>query len=136
MFELIRTLWRRRELRFLVVGGANTVLGYGLFVVFHAVLGSQVPYLVLLVPTYAVSIPIAFTSQRLLVFDTHGNAWVDFARYTLVQLSSVGLNAAVLALLVEVAGLPVVFGQLVALAVVIVATYFSHALFSFRRPAS
>ncbi|MCW2754126.1 MAG: GtrA-like protein [Marmoricola sp.] len=132
---LIRTVWLRREIRFLVVGGANTVLGYGLFILFHALLGHHVQYLVLLLPTYGLSIPIAFASQRILVFDTHGNAWVDFARYTTVQLSSIGLNAAVLAVTVEVLGLSVVLGQMVALVVVVVVTYFSHALFSFRRPA-
>ena len=82
-----------------------------------------------------ISIPIAFASQRILVFDPHGNVWVDFVRYCLVQLSSIGLNAAVLAFLVEVLGLPVVAGQTIALGVVIVMTYFSHLLFSFRRPA-
>jgi putative flippase GtrA len=132
---LVRILWQRREFRFLVVGGGNTVMAYGLFVLFHALLADKVGYLLLLVPTYAVGVPIAFTCQRFLVFDTHGNALVDFARYTLVQLTSIGLNAAVLALMVQVLGMAVVIAQMVAIVVVVVLTYFSHALFSFRRPA-
>lgn len=132
---LIRTVWSRRELRFLGVGGANTVMAYLLFVLFHALIGGSVPYLVLLVPTYAVAVPLAFTTLRMLVFDTHGNVWVDFGRYCLVQTSGFGLNAAVLAFLVGVLSFPVVAGQTVALLILIVVTYFSHLLFSFRRPA-
>ncbi|MCW2856244.1 MAG: GtrA-like protein [Marmoricola sp.] len=135
LIELIRTAWLRREVRFLVVGGGNAVLALGLFIVFHALLGHHVQYLVLLVPTYGCSVPIAFAAQRIIVFDTHGNAWVDFTRYCIVQLGGIGVNAVVLALAVEVVGLPVVIGQLVALVVTIVLTYFSHKLFSFRRPA-
>lgn len=135
LLGLVAAAWGRRELRFLAVGGANTVMAYLIFVGFHALLGDSVPYLVLLVPTYAVAVPLAFTSLRVLVFGTHGNVWLDFARYCLVQTSGFFLNAAVLALLVGWLSVPVVPAQLIALAILIVVTYFSHALFSFRRPA-
>ncbi len=135
LFGLVAGLWARREVRFLIVGGANTLMAWFLFAGSHAILGDSVPYLALLIPTYGIGIPIAFTSQRVLVFDTHGNAWVDFARYCLVQLSAIGMNAAVLAFMVELLNLPVLLAQTVAIGVVIVLTYFSHLLFSFRRPA-
>lgn len=134
MVELVRTAWARRELRFLVIGGLNTVLGLGLFALFHALLGDQVPYLVLLAPTYGVGIPIAFSLQRTFVFDAAGGDWrVDLARYTLVQLSSIGLNAVLLLLTVEVLDLPVLLAQTVTIAVIVVVTYFGHLSFSFRR---
>ncbi len=134
LFSTIDALWRRREVRFVVVGGLNTVAAWLLFAASHAILGDRVPYLALLIPTYGIGIPIAFSSQRILVFDTHGSVWIDFGRYCLVQLTAIGLNAAVLALAVEVLSLPVLIAQAVAIAVVIVLTYFSHSLFSFRRP--
>lgn len=131
---LLRALWARQEIRFLVVGGANTVLSFGVFTALHAVLGDSVPYLVLLVPNYAIAIPIAFVSQRVLVFHVQGNVLVDLVRYTSVQLTGIALNAGVLAFAVEVLGLPVVVGQAVAIVVLVVVTYFSHRFFSFRRP--
>ncbi|HET6152424.1 MAG TPA: GtrA family protein [Marmoricola sp.] len=133
----IRTAWSRREVRFLVVGGLNTLLALVLFSGARLILGSGLPYLLLLVPTYGIGVPVAFTSQRLLVFDAPGgNAWVDFARYSMVQLTSVGLNALLLAGLVELLSVPVLVAQVVTLAVIVVVTYFGHLLFSFRRPSS
>jgi putative flippase GtrA len=135
MIRLVHGLWARREIRFLVIGGTNTVLGLGLFASFHALLGDDVPYLALLAPTYAVSIPIAFALQRTFVFDAEGGNWmVDLARYTFVQLSSIGLNALLLVAFVEWLDLPVLLAQTVTIAVIVVVTYFSHLMFSFRRP--
>ena len=134
MLRLIRGLWARREIRFLVIGGTNTVLGLGLFAAFHELLGDDVPYLVLLLPTYAISIPIAFALQRSFVFDAEGGNWlVDLARYTFVQLSSIGLNALLLIAFVEWLDLPVLLAQTITIAVIVVVTYFSHLTFSFRR---
>ena len=137
MRQLVRTAWSRREIRFLVIGGTNTVLGLGLFALFHAILGDDVPYVLLLVPTYGIGIPIAFALQRTFVFDAEGGNWlVDLARYTLVQLSSIALNAALLPALVELAGLPVLLAQTVTIGVIVVVTYVGHLNFSFRRPAA
>lgn len=133
---LIRATWARREIRFLVVGGFNTLFGLFLFAASHLVLGDDVPYLVLLVPTYGIGVPVAFTMQRMFVFDAHGGSvLVDFARFTLVQLTSIGLNAVLLVLFVEVLALPVLPAQALTLAVIVVMTYFGHLLFSFRRPS-
>ncbi|MFL6156076.1 MAG: GtrA family protein [Marmoricola sp.] len=132
----LRGLWARRELRFLVVGGFNTLFALVLFTASHLLIGDDVPYLVLLVPTYGIGIPVAFTMQRLLVFDTEGGSvLVDLARYTLVQLTSVALNAVVLTGLVELLSFPVLLGQVVTLVLIVVVTYFGHLLFSFKRPA-
>jgi putative flippase GtrA len=135
MTQLVRDLWARREVRFLVIGGLNTLLGLGLFAAFHALIGDDVPYPLLLVPTYGVSIPIAFAMQRRFVFDAEGGSvLVDLARYTFVQLTSIGLNAVLLFMMVEFASLPVVLAQAITVAIIVVVTYFSHLLFSFRRP--
>lgn len=131
---LIRSSWGRREIRFVVVGGLNTVLALALFACAHLVLGPGVPYLALLVPTYAIGIPVAFATQRIVVFDARGGSvMVDFARYTLVQLFSVALNAGLLALFVEVISAPVLLAQTITVAIIVVVTYFGHLLFSFRR---
>lgn len=132
---LIRATWARREIRFLVIGGFNTLFGLFLFTASHLVLGDDVPYLVLLVPTYGIGVPVAFTMQRMFVFAAHGGSvLVDFARFTTVQLTSIGLNAVLLVLFVEALSAPVLLAQTLTLAVIVVVTYFGHLLFSFRRP--
>jgi putative flippase GtrA len=125
---------RRREFAFLVVGGANTVFSLAVFATLHATLGDRAPYLVLLVLTYAIGIVVSFVSQRVLVFRVQGRALGDFVRFAAVQVLAFALNALLLAAIVEIVGMPVVPAQAVALATVVVVTYFSHLHFSFRRP--
>lgn len=123
----------RRDVRFLVVGGANTLVGLGLFALFHTLAGDRVPYPLVLVPTYAVGIVIAFTSQRLLVFKVRGEMWRDLVRFSLVQVSALILNGLLLVPIVELTPLGVLPAQIVCLGLVVVGTYAAHALFSFRR---
>jgi putative flippase GtrA len=125
----VRALLDRREVRFLIVGGGNTVLGLALFAGFHALVPH---YLVALVLTYAVGIVVAFVTQRLFVFGNAAPALPALARFTAVQLLVLALNAAVLTVLVEWVGAPVLLSQAIAVVVVVVSSYFGHLLFSFR----
>ena len=131
--RLISGPWRRQEIRYLVVGGFNTAVGLVLYAGFHAMLGRQLGYLLVLVPTYAVGIVISFVTQRYLVFGVRGPAVRQFLRFTLVQMSGLGLNALLLALFHGLTPIPPVPSEAITLFLVAVATYFSHRLFSFRR---
>ncbi|MGN6161886.1 MAG: GtrA family protein [Marmoricola sp.] len=133
MSELVLAPWRREEVRYLVVGGFNTLVGLALYAGFHALLGHVLGYLLVLIPAYAVGIVVSFFTQRIFVFGAQGQVLVDFLRFTLVQLSGLALNALVLAIVHESTSLPAVPAQAISLFIVAVATYFSHKFFSFRR---
>jgi putative flippase GtrA len=123
----------RKEVLFVIVGGLNTLIGFALFLVFHGLIGDRLTYQFTLVPTYAVGTLIAFGTQRWMVFRVRGQVLGDLARFTGVQACALALNAVVLTLLTETLDLPVVLGQAVSLAVVVIASYFAHLLFTFRR---
>ncbi len=74
--------------------------------------------------------------HRRFVFRVRGHVWLDLARFEVVNLAALGLNAVLLPLLVEVAGLPVILAQVVAGGLAVIGTYFGHLLFSFRRPGN
>lgn len=133
MIEVVLAPWRREEVRYLIVGGFNTVVGLALYAGFHALLGHQWGYLLVLIPAYAVGIVISFLTQRYLVFGVRGRVLGDFARFTLVQLSGLALNAVILAVVHVSTSIPPVPAQAISLFFVAVATYFSHKFFSFRR---
>ncbi|MEX0429643.1 GtrA family protein [Nocardioides sp. DS6] len=132
---LVLALLRRREVAFLLVGGTNTLLGLAAFTALYYLWGDTLHYLGSLVLAYAVGIIVGFVLHRRFVFRVEGNVLVDLLRFTSVQVTSLALNAALLPLMVEVVHLPVVPAQVVSLALVVVASYFGHLLFSFRRPA-
>lgn len=123
----------RREIRFLLVGGTNTLIGLAAYAVLYTLWGRQIHYLGALVLAYAVGISIGFWLQRRLVFRVTGSVLLDFARYTGVQAIMLSVNAVLLPLLVEKAGVPALPAQVVAQGVMVVVTYLCHSLFSFRR---
>jgi putative flippase GtrA len=130
----IRALLGSQQFAFLLVGGANLVIGMCCFALLHLLIGDRIGYMGTLVLAYAAAILFAFWLHRRFVFQVRGRIWTDLARFTLVQLGSVALNAAVLPLLVEAGGLQVIPAQMLSLVVVVVFSYFGHQMFSFRRP--
>ena len=123
-----------QRLAFLVVGGINTLLGTAWFLAFHYLTGGWGGYLVTLLMAHVASVLCAFVLYRHLVFRVRGHVWLDLARFEVVNLSALAVNAALLPVFVELVGLPVVAAQLVVTLVSAVISYTGHRGFSFRRP--
>jgi putative flippase GtrA len=133
---LLRLVHNQR-VAFLAVGAFNTLNGFLLFVAVQAFLGdSFAGYMTALALSHVVAVLCAFVLHRRFVFRVRDHLWLDLARFELVNLSALGLNAALLPLFVEKAGLPVLLAQCAAASISIVSTYFAHRFFSFRRPAA
>jgi putative flippase GtrA len=126
------------RVRFLIVGGVNTVLGYGLFALFWLTLGEQIGYLGSLYASYAVAIVAAFLLHRRFTFRVHGtgSVVVDFVRFAGVHVVSLVINTVALPLLVEAGGLYPLAAQAIVVVVTTLVSYFGHKLFSFRRAAA
>ena len=125
----IRALLAREQVRFLIVGGINTAVGYGFFALFLLFSG----YLASLYLSYAVAVSVAFVLHRRFTFRVSGNVAVDFVRFVGVYVISLAIDTAVLPLLVEVVGLHALVAQAIALVITTVISYVGHKWFSFRR---
>jgi putative flippase GtrA len=128
-----RRLLQRRLVRFLLVGGFNTVFGFGLFAALQLTLGERVHYLVLVVVSTVVSVLEAYVVQRWLVWRVHGRWWRELLRFSSVYAGGLGVNLVLLPLLVEVAGMPVLLSQGIVTAVNALGTFAVHRSFTFRR---
>jgi putative flippase GtrA len=132
---LLRAI-RDQRVAFLVVGAMNTAIGIVWFTVFHLLLGGVVHYLVLLVMAHVASVLCAFVLYRRIVFRVQGHVLRDLARFELVYLGGLAVNLALLPVVVEVGGVPVLPAQLLIVGVTAVISFFGHKHFSFRRPAT
>jgi putative flippase GtrA len=134
----VGSLLADQRVRYLMVGGTNTVVGYAIFAVFDLVVFAHLAYghLVSLFPAYAITIVLAFTLYRRFVFHVSGHVARDFVAFVGVNLFAIGLNLVLLALLVDLVGLPSLVGQALALATTVLVGYFGHREVSFRRPGS
>ena len=124
-----------QKVRFLLVGAANTVLGYGLFAGFYHLLFSDLPagYLLSLAASYAVAITVAFFLYRRFVFPVEGRMGRDFLAFVGVNVVAITTNFVLLPVLVELAGWHPLAAQAVVLVCTTLISYFGHRDISFRR---
>lgn len=129
-------LIRDQRIVFLVVGGINTVVGFGWFVLFEFLVGSRLGefgYMVTLLLAHVASVLCAFVLYRRFVFRVRGNVLVDLARFESVNLVSLGINLVTLPLLVQLAGLQPIVAQALIVFITTLVSWFGHKYFSFRR---
>lgn len=131
-------IWARcrsdERVRFLVTGAVNTGFAVVVFAGLELALRGTVGYLVVLLLTHVLGVLEAFTLYRFTVFRVRGNVVRDLLRFESVYLVGLAVNAALLPLLVEVVGLPVIGSQVLIVGVTALVSFFGHKHFSFRRP--
>lgn len=125
-------LIKDRRVAFLAVGGVNTAIGFGLFVVFNALFGRE-RYLLTLLCSHIISVIIAFVLYRYLVFKVRGHLLRDAWRFESVYLIALAANAAFLHVGVSWLHQNPVVVQAVVLVVTTTWSYIGHGRFSFHR---
>ncbi len=118
----------------MVIGGVNTVVAYGLFVVFEVLSGGR--YLVSLGLAYLLATLLAFVLHRRFTFGVVGRSGIvaDFLRFESVYVVMFVFNAIALHLAIVVAGWPSLLAQAVIVVITTIVSYLGHKFFSFRRP--
>ena len=137
---MLLRLIRDQRVAFLVVGGINTVVGFGAFVLFDLTVGRLLDSqanpiagsLVTLACAHVVSVLFAFVMHRRFVFRVRGHVLRDLARFESIYLVALGVNAIALPLLVA-AGLERIAAQAIIVVATTVLSYVGHRYFSFRR---
>ncbi|MDJ0336518.1 GtrA family protein [Salinibacterium sp. G-O1] len=132
---LIKRLINDQRVRYLIVGGFNTGLGYGWFVVFQLLLGRHIGYFATLYMAYGAATIIAFLLHRHFTFRASGsgNILIDFIRFQGVYVVALAINTIALPILVELAHIPVLLAQALIVILTTLVSYFGHKFFSFRR---
>jgi putative flippase GtrA len=123
------------RVRYVLVGGVNTAVGLGLFVVLDALIGgrSHYAYVAAVVIAQFLGVQFSFVTQRLIVFRARGGRVLhELMRFWLVYAVGIAANVAILPLLVEVGGLPVLAAQVLFTLGLAVVTYPAGRKYVFR----
>lgn len=123
---------QRQFIRYLLVGGWNTVFGLAAYAGLYYWLGDRVHYLVLGIPANILAITNAFICYKLIVFRTHGNILREYFRCYIVYGGMMLAGAATLYMQVEWLGMPPVAANCVSTVVLTFVSYLSHRNFSFK----
>lgn len=120
-------------LRYLIVGGWNTVFGIFVYAILYHWYGEWVHYLLLTIPANVLAITNAYIGYKIFVFKTHGQILREYFRcyvvYGVGSLAGMGL----LFILVHVAGIHPVYANIIGTGAVVICSYCGHKFFSFRR---
>lgn len=124
-------LRRREQLLYLVVGGWNTVFGYGVWALLQALLGDRLHYLVIVLIAWPIAVLNAYIGYRYLVFRSRGPILRELPRFSLVYFVTLIVNLALLPIALNVLPFNIYGVQALLLVIVIICSYLSHKYFSF-----
>ncbi len=128
----VRFYFRRREqLLYLVVGGWNTVFGYGAWALLQYLLGDYLHYLVVIVLAWPIAVLNAYLGYRYIVFRSRGSVLKELPRFSLVYLATLVVNLVLLPVALRVLPFNIYVVQAVFAGMVVVCSYLGHKYFSF-----
>lgn len=117
--------------RFLVVGGLNTLVGHG--TVFFCMLVISMNPIISNVTGYAIGIGFAFLMHKHVTFRTKGNAVAEFLRFLPAFAVSFAINLGVLMALLTT-GVSDIASQVAAAAAYVASSFLLNRLLVFRAP--
>lgn len=131
-YRQIENRWFKlpQQIRFLLVGGCNTVLAYLLFIIFVTIM--QIPYRLSLIIQYVLTVNISIFSMRYYVFRSRKHLRTEYFRAWRVYLLLLGLNYAFLFLLIDIADINTLISQGIYIVVSTIITFLLHKNYSFR----
>ncbi len=118
--------------RFLIIGGWNTVFGLATFTFIWWWLGEEVGYVATLLMAQVIAVVQSHATQRRFVWRSRGPYLAELSRFSVVYSLGLLLNLVLLAVAVDVFHLPVLASQVVITALVIVAQFAAQRLWAFR----
>jgi putative flippase GtrA len=122
-----------QEVRFILIGGFNTLNSLALFIVIYELFKQDLHYLLILVISGLISIFISYIMLRFFVFQSKGKFFKELLKCYLTYLGIIAFNAVLLYALVDLLYLSVLPSQLLANILVAFVSYFSHKHYSFRK---
>lgn len=124
---------RKKMLRYLIVGGFNTVFGYFVTVGLYYTLRSHLHIVVIGVIANVVCITVSFMTYKLFVFNSSGSWWREYLRCYIVYGGSALIGIAGLWLLVNVLGVPFWLAQGLLMVISVVISFAGHDRFTFKK---
>ncbi len=120
------------KIRYIAVGGWNTVFGLASFTLLYWLFSKAVNYLLILVASNVVSITNAYICYKFLVFRTRGNYLREYLRFYVIYGAAFLGNIALMFILVSYLKMNPIASQGIIMFFIFACSYFGHKYFSFK----
>lgn len=121
-----------RRVRFILVGGYNTVFALSLFYLLENYFGASFHYMAILLATHVIGIFNSFLTLRIFVFESKNSLLKEYLKVNVVYCGYFFANAALLFCLHEILLLDILLSQFLCVLILTIASYFAHKHFSFK----
>jgi putative flippase GtrA len=132
VFERLRRVIDSQKLSYLLVGGVNTLFGYGVGVGIYMLLAENWHIFLIGVVSNVISISFSFVTYKLFVFKTRGNWFAEYLKAYLVYGGMAALGILFLWLFVDFLSIRIWLAQGMVILLTVVISYFGHKHFTFR----
>ena len=142
--EFLVRFFKDKRVRFLIVGGLNTVVGIGVTWIVYVCFGVSIfaskesmPLHVIVIGTLTgqvVGTVHSYFWNKYFTFRSKKKSWAEFFRFVLVYAVQYGVNLGLTTLLDRLIAIPWLITVVVTLVCTLL-SYFGHNLFSFRKKA-
>jgi putative flippase GtrA len=130
-----KRLWHgSRKLRFLIVGGWNTVFGYLCFYVLYLLAADYLHYLIIAIIAHFLAVTQSYVMQRRLVFRSGAPVANEFLRFNASHVGTLLFGLLAMYLLVETAALSPLVAQAMVILTSVILSYVLHSRLSFGTP--
>ncbi|MCF8198589.1 MAG: GtrA family protein [Sulfuritalea sp.] len=131
-----RRLWQdSRKLRFLVVGGWNTLFGYLSFYVIYLLTADRLHYLIIAILAHFVAVTQSYIMQRHVVFRSGAPVTIEFLRFNASHIGTLLFGLLSIYILVDAADLAPLAAQAIVILVSVILSYLLHSRISFAPTA-
>lgn len=122
-----------KELRFLIVGGVNTLFGFSIYPLIYIVTRSiELSYIWVLVPSQMLSISFSFITYKYLVYRTKGNHFREYTRFSMFHVVMFALNLVFLPIMVKEFIINPMIAQTLFSCFAVITSYFWYKSFAFK----
>lgn len=132
LYNTIKSYWFKlpQQLRFIIVGGFNTLAAYLLFVFFIKVVA--LPYQAAIIFQFFLSINLYIFSMKYCVFCSHNNIKKEYLKAWNVYLTMLAANYFFLWITTDILHFNILYSQAVFTVLATILTYLLHRFYSFR----
>jgi putative flippase GtrA len=129
VFDTVKALTNDQRVRFLIVGGINTAVGYGTFA---AVIFLGGHYIVANVIATAVGMTVSYFLNKYFTFRQYKKSFTEIIRFISVYFFSFMLGNVVLYVMVDIISVSPYLAGALNLIFTTLISWFGHKYFSFR----
>jgi len=129
LFEIIKRLLKKKEIRFVFVGVLNTIFTYFIYVL---LIYFRINHLISIGVVYIIGIISGYIMNKFFTFESKGKIFVEFFKYLTVYIILFFLSILLMWIIVDKLRINKYIAGIINICIISILGWFGHKKFSFK----